>query len=393
MATTYSTNLAIELIGTGDQSGTWGDTTNTNLGTLIEQAISGYVLQTMNDGNAATTTITIPNGASGVARNMTVEMTGTVSFSNTSLIVPSNEKLYFIFNNTTGGNPIQVKVSGQTGVSVPFGKKMLLVSNGTDVVSAVSHMNSLTLTTPLAASSGGTGTSNSTGTGSIVFQTSPTLITPNLGTPTAVTLTNGTGLPATGITGVLPIANGGLGANTYAASVILKVNSASTAVTAATAGTDYAAPGNATTYTALQTFNGANTTAATKITNVKEPITLTASASTGTINFDITTQSILYYTSSASANWTINFRASNSTTLTSIMSIGESMSATFMSTQGATAYYNSAVTIDSTAVSPIWQGGSQPIAGNPNSVDVYNYVIIKTAASSFTVLASVTQFS
>ena len=97
MASTFSTNLALELIGTGDQAGTWGNTTNTNLGTLIEQAISGYVTQAMTTGN--TTSITIPDGASGVARNMYLELTGTGGAS-TVLAVPSNKKLYFVFNNT-----------------------------------------------------------------------------------------------------------------------------------------------------------------------------------------------------------------------------------------------------------------------------------------------------
>lgn len=140
MASTYSTNLALELIGTGDQSGTWGNTTNTNLGTLIEQAISGYVTQAITDG--ADTTITIPNGATGVARNMAIEMTGALTAAR-NLIVPANKKLYFIYNNTTGGFAVTVKVSGQTGVSVPNGKKMLLVSNGTDIVEAVNAHSTL----------------------------------------------------------------------------------------------------------------------------------------------------------------------------------------------------------------------------------------------------------
>lgn len=135
MASTYSTNLAIELIGTGDQAGTWGITTNTNLGTLIEQAISGYVTQAVSTGN--TTTITIPDGATGVARNMYIELTGTGGAS-TELVVPAKRKLYFIFNNTTGA--VTVKVSGQTGVSVPAAAKVILVNNGTDVVEATTYI-------------------------------------------------------------------------------------------------------------------------------------------------------------------------------------------------------------------------------------------------------------
>jgi fibronectin-binding autotransporter adhesin len=136
MASTYSTNLALELIGTGEQSGTWGTTTNTNLGTLIEQSISGYVTQAITDGSGANTTITIPNGTTGVARNMFIEMTGALTFATTSLIVPANKKMYFIFNNTTGGFAVTVKVSGQTGILVPNGKKVILTCNGTDIVEA-----------------------------------------------------------------------------------------------------------------------------------------------------------------------------------------------------------------------------------------------------------------
>ena len=152
MPSTYSTNLALELIGTGDQAGTWGNTTNTNLGTLIEQAISGYVTQAVSTGTD--TTITIPNGATGVARNMYIELTGTGG-TNTNLIVPSNKKLYFIFNNSTGA--VTVKVTGQTGVSVPQGKKMVLVSNGTDIVNGINYIadfgtNSFTVTNLTATS-------------------------------------------------------------------------------------------------------------------------------------------------------------------------------------------------------------------------------------------------
>lgn len=154
MSFTYSTNLKLALIDTGTESGNWGDVTNTNLGTLLEQSISGYVTQAITDG--ADTTITMPNGATGVARNMTIEMTGALTAAR-NLIVPANKKLYFIYNNTTGGYAVTVKVSGQTGVSVPNGAKVALVSNGTDVVSLISYAASLTLGAALGAASGGTG--------------------------------------------------------------------------------------------------------------------------------------------------------------------------------------------------------------------------------------------
>ncbi len=96
--TTFSSNLGIELIGTGEQAGTWGVTTNTNLGTLLEQSIAGYVTQAVTD-SASPTVLTIPNGATGVARNMYIELTGTLTAARV-VEVPNNKKLYFIFNNT-----------------------------------------------------------------------------------------------------------------------------------------------------------------------------------------------------------------------------------------------------------------------------------------------------
>lgn len=140
-------------MGNGDQAGNWGSTTNSNLGTLIEQAISGYVTQSVSTGTD--TTITIPNGATGVARNMFLELTGTGGAS-TNLIVPANKKLYFIYNNSTGA--VTVKVSGQTGVSVPATAKVSLVSNGTDIVTATNYMVSATLPSATLSSPTMTGT-------------------------------------------------------------------------------------------------------------------------------------------------------------------------------------------------------------------------------------------
>jgi hypothetical protein len=189
MSSTYSTNLAIELIGSGEQAGNWGSTTNTNLGTLIEQAISGYQTQAVSTGTD--TTLAMTNGASATARNMFLELTGTGGAS-TNLIVPANKKLYFIYNNTSSGQ-VTVKVSGQTGVSVPNLGKVLLVCNGTDVVNATNYMATLTLGSALPVTSGGTGVTTSTGSGNNVLSTSPTLVTPALGTPSALVATNASG--------------------------------------------------------------------------------------------------------------------------------------------------------------------------------------------------------
>jgi hypothetical protein len=208
MSSTYSTNLAIELIGSGEQAGNWGSTTNTNLGTLIEQAISGYTTQGVVTGTD--TTITIPNGATGVARNMFIELTGTGGAS-TNLIVPANKKLYFIYNNSTGA--VTVKVSGQTGVSVPAAAKIVLVSNGTDVVVATNYLASLTLGAALPVLSGGTGVTTSTGSGANVLSVSPTFTgTPTLPTGTiAVTQSPGNNTTAIATTAFVTAATGTLG--------------------------------------------------------------------------------------------------------------------------------------------------------------------------------------
>ena len=147
------------------------------------------------------------------------------------------------------------------------------------------------------------------------------------------------------------------------------------------------------TYTALQTFTGTSSNADIKTSNILEVATISATAATGTIAYDVTTQSVLYYTSNASGNFTLNFRGSSGTSLNTIMSTGESLSATFLVTNGATAYYNSALQIDGSSVTPKWQGGTAPTSGNASSIDAYTYVIFKTGNAAFTVLASVTKFA
>ena len=123
-----------------------------------------------------------------------------------------------------------------------------------------------------------------------------------------------------------------------------------------------------------------------------EKVTISATAATGTVQFDAATQAILYYTTNASANWTLNIRGNSGTTLTSMMSAGQSITVVFMVTNGATAYYPSAHQIDGSAVTPKWVSGSAASSGNANAIDAYTYTIVKTSGG-FTMLASRSFFS
>lgn len=127
-------------------------------------------------------------------------------------------------------------------------------------------------------------------------------------------------------------------------------------------------------------------------TNGNETVTASATAATGTINYDISTQSVLYYTSNASANWTVNFRFNSSTSLNTALATGQAVTIVFAVTQGSTAYYNNAITIDGSSVTPKYQGGTAWSSGNASGIDVYSYTIVKTGSATYTVLASQTQF-
>jgi len=120
---------------------------------------------------------------------------------------------------------------------------------------------------------------------------------------------------------------------------------------------------------------------------------IVASAATGTINFDVKTASIWYYTSNASANHTVNVRGDSSTTLSSLLAVGDSITVVWAVTNGATPYYPSAFQIDGSSATPKWQGGTAPTGGNASAIDVYSYTIVKTAATpTYTVFGSQTQF-
>ena len=130
-----------------------------------------------------------------------------------------------------------------------------------------------------------------------------------------------------------------------------------------------------------------------KIQQLAEKVTTSATAATGTINYDVITQAVLNYTSDAAANFTVNLRGDGSNALNAIMDTGESITVAFIVKNGSTPYYNNVVQIDGSTVTPEWQGGSAPSAGNASSLDVYTYTAIKTGDATFTALAAQTQFA
>jgi hypothetical protein len=156
---------------------------------------------------------------------------------------------------------------------------------------------------------------------------------------------------------------------------------------------NYAKINTAQTYSAKQIFVGSSSSVAAEFKNIIEDGAVEATAATGTINFDVLSQSVLYYTSDASGNWTLNVRGSSGTTINSLLDVGDSISIAFLVTNGGTAYYQSAFEIDGSSVTPKWQGGTAPTAGNINSIDSYTFVIVKTASATFTVFGSLTKFA
>lgn len=199
---TYSTNLKVQLIGTGEENGTWGTVTNNAFSNVFEQAIVGYA--TVNFASDANTSLTLADGnSSQTSRNLYLNLTSSTSLTATrNLVIPNNQtgtgpiqKLYIIKNATTGSQSIQVIGTSGTGITIPNGVTMMVYSNGTNVVDAITHFTSLTLGAALPVASGGTGITafgtgvatalgqNVTGSGGFVLGTSGSLSTPTLTTP------------------------------------------------------------------------------------------------------------------------------------------------------------------------------------------------------------------
>jgi len=415
MTINYTTLLGLAQPVTGTEANTWGTAVNDQITGLLDTAVAG----TTTLSSDADVTLTTTAGAANTSRQAVILWTasGTVT---RNITAPAQSKTYMVINSTGSTQSIVLRGAGPTtGITVVAGEKCVAAWNGSDFVKIASSVadgvttitfgstgltpstatsGAVTVAGTLANTNGGTGQSSAfTQYGITYASTTTVLATTAAGTSTTVLHGNASGAPTFGavsltadVSGTLPVGNGGSGAATLTG--VLKGNGTS-AFTAATAGTDYVAPGTATTFTALQTFAGTSSNADLKTSNILEVATVSATAATGTINFDVTTQSVLYFTTNASGNFTVNFRGSSGTSLDTVMSTGESLSATFLVTNGATAYYNSVVQVDGSTVTPKWQGGTAPTSGNASSIDSYTYVIIKTGSATFTVLASVTKFA
>jgi len=288
------------------------------------------------------TSQTSPYTLSGAELNRIAYQFVGILTANMIVYVPATTQQYWVANDTTGGSfTLSIGTSTQAApLTVTRGSRGIYYCDGTSVIKA----DTASLAIPIALSDGGTGATTASG------------------------------------------ARVNLGGTSVGIAVFTAATSA-----AALTGIGGASSG-ANTFTATQTFSGSSSVVAAILNNAAETATVSATAATGTLNYDVSTQSVLYYTTNASANWTLNIRHSSGTTLNSALAIGQSATVTFLVTQGATAYYNSVVQIDGVTVTPKWQGGA-PTSGNASGIDVYTYAVLKTGVSTFTVLASVASFT
>ena len=340
-----------------------------------------------------------------IANKATLTSVDTLSFGSTGL-TPATA--------TTGNITVAgtlITSNGGTGLSSYTAGDTTYYASGTALtklaIGAAGTIKTSTGTAPqwvasLNTSQGGTGLTSFTAGDLVYWSTGTTFTKLGIGTAGQVLTVNGgatapqwstastgvttisfgsTGLtPATAtngavtVAGTLAIANGGTGASTLAGANIAVTNVANT-------------------FSATQTFTGTTATAAIKTNNIDELASIVAGAPAATQTFYVNTGAVQYYTSNAANNWTVNFAFSSGTSLNTAMAIGDSISVTMLTTQSTTAYYNSAVQVDGSSVTPKWQGGTAPTSGNASGIDSYTYVIIKTASATYTVLASVTKFA
>ena len=363
MASSYSTDLKLEIQVTGENAGTWGDITNTNL-VILQQAIAGYSGISI-AGGAGNTDLTFSNGLTSNGKNAVLELTGTITGNRTVTITTASgvtNKVYVIRNSTIGAFTVTVLIQGQSGVTFSATDKgtKILYLNGTDVVDSNIGKLSNDFAPTLAANL-------STNSKNIIVGNTYGIIDENANEQIKFSTT-------ASATNEITIANAAAGN-----SPVISATGGDTNV-----GITLTPKGDLGRITA----NGE-----TKIFGVFEGATISTTFITS-FTYDVLTQAVYFQNVNLGANFTVNLRGNASTALNAALNTGESATVALITKQGNTTYYNTSVLVDgtSTNVTVVYQGGSAPTAGNASSNDVYTYTALKTAASTYTVLAALTQF-
>ena len=380
MSSTYSTNLRVELIGSGDQAGTWGTTTDNNFAYIFDAAIAGYQAVTVTSTAQALTYVNGPTSTANLNQSVYAMLKFNSASAATAIYAPPVSKTYIIWNNS--GYTITVynstvignTTAAGTGVAILTGNKVMVWSDGTNFY----EVQAQNLTGTLAIVNGGTGQTTANAAFNALAPSQTSANGKYLKSDGTNTSWDQIDISTGDITGTLPVANGGTGVTTSTGSGN-NVLSTSATLTTPTINTGTLSIPTISTYGNIKALF--------------ETATITASAPSATTNFDVTTQAVQFYTSNASANFTFNIRGDGSTTLNSILSTGQSVTLALLVTNGGTAYYPTAYQIDGTSVTPKWQTGNAPASGNANSIDVYTFAIVKTASATFTVLASQTKYA
>jgi hypothetical protein len=363
MASSYSTDLKLEIQVTGENAGTWGDITNTNL-VILQQAIAGYSGISI-AGGVGNTDLTFSNGLTSNGKNAVLELTGTITGNRTVTITTASgvtNKVYVIRNSTIGAFTVTVLIQGQTGVTFSATDKgtKLLYLNGTDVVNSNIGNLSNDFTPTLAANL-------STNSKNIIVASTYGIIDENANEQIKFSTT-------ASATNEITIANAAAGS-----SPVISATGGDTNV-----GLTLTPKGDL----GRITLNGES-----KIFGVFESATISTTFLT-TFTYDVLTQAVYFQNVDLGANFTVNLRGNASTALNAALNTGESATVALITKQGNTTFFNNVVQVDGTTtnVTVVYQGGSAPTAGNASSNDVYTYTALKTAASTYTVLAALTQF-
>ena len=375
MSSTYSSNLRVELIGSGDQAGTWGTTTDNNFAYIFDSAIAGYQAVAISSTNQALTYVNGPTSSAALNQSVYAMLSFTGASAATSIYAPPVPKQYILWNNTSyvvtiyNSTVIGNTTAAGTGIALAAGDKIQVWSDGTNFY----DVKAQNLTGTLAIAKGGTGQTTANAAFNALAPVQTTANGKYLKSNGTDTSWDQIDISTGDITGTLPVANGGTGVTTSTGTGNTVLSTSPTLTTPT-----FVTPTNSTYGNIKALF---------------ETATITASAPSSTANFDIVTQAVQYYTSNASTNFTFNIRGDGSTSLNSILSTGQSVTIALLVTNGATPYYPNAIQIDGNSVTPKWQTGIAPTSGNASSIDVYTFAIVKTASATFTVLASQTKYA